>query len=53
MNRAIHEMLGYIEHELAGRSIYDITHPEDIRTMELSAQLLKGRFLFTGRRRDT
>ncbi len=43
MNRAIHEMLGYIEHELTGRSIYDITHPEDTeKTVELSRQLMKG-----------
>jgi PAS domain S-box-containing protein len=43
MNRAIHGMLGYIDHELSGRSIYDITHPEDLgKTVELSAQLLKG-----------
>jgi len=43
INRAIHEMLGYIEHELNGRSIYDITHPEDMeKTLELSAQLMKG-----------
>ncbi len=42
-NKALFEMLGYTKQEVAGRSIIDVTHPEDQeKSMELARQLLCG-----------
>ncbi len=43
-NRAFHEMLGYAEGELAGKSFKDITHPDDLpRNTAFSREVLQGR----------
>ena len=43
-NKTICEMLGHTEQELTGRSIEDITHPEDAeKSVILSKQMLKGK----------
>jgi PAS domain S-box-containing protein len=40
VNRALAEMLGYAEWELVGRSIHDITHPDDLdRTIGFLASM--------------
>src|SRR5208337_2145961 len=42
-NRAFCEMLGYAEQELVGRSIEDLTHPEEReKSLELSRRALRG-----------
>ncbi len=46
-NKAISKMLGYTEQEIAGRSIEDVTHPEDReKSLELAGQLLSGEIPF-------
>jgi PAS domain S-box-containing protein len=43
VNKAFCEMVGYDEHELAGRTLALITHPEDLgKDALLAAQMLKG-----------
>ena len=42
-NKAMCEMLGYTKQELSGRSLEDITYPEDReKTIELAGQMLRG-----------
>ena len=42
-NRALCQMLGYAEHELAGLRFVDITHPEDAEpTLQLGRKLFSG-----------
>ena len=42
-NKAMCEMLGYTKQELSGRSLEDITYPEDReKTIDLAGQMLRG-----------
>jgi PAS domain S-box-containing protein len=42
-NKAVSRMIGYSEQEIAGRSMEDVTHPEDKeKSLELARQLLGG-----------
>jgi PAS domain S-box-containing protein len=42
-NKAMCQMLGYTKEELSGRSLEDITYPEDKKkTIELAGQMLRG-----------